>query len=149
MSDNVTQGGCLLKDSKDCPQSRGKLFNISTSTTFHDQGIFALGTEINLPDYTGEFENGHYGLERLGIGSGEADGATLDDQVVAGIATKDFYLGYLGVTSSPTNFSTFNDPKTSFLASLKNQGHIPSLTFGYTAGNQYRETYTLVEGFAY
>ena len=138
ISDNKTQGGCRQSDSSQCPQSRGGLFNINASTTWHDKGIFALGAETNLPDYIGPYDNGNYGLESLGIGLPNAGGLTLKNQVVAGLATKDFYLGNLGVTSRPTIFTGFNNPQTSFLSSLKEQNRIPSLSFGYTAGNQYR-----------
>ena len=139
ISDNKTQGGCLSADSINCPQSRGGLFNINKTSSWQDRGIYALGAEINLPDYVGQYENGDYGMETLGIGLPNSDGVTLDHQVVAGLATKNFYMGNLGVTSRPTNFTGFNDPQTSFLSSLKEQKHIPSLTFGYTAGNQYRK----------
>ena len=139
ISDNNTQGGCLEKvDSDNCPQSRGGLINVNKSSTWQDQGIFALGVELNLPDYGGQFDNADYGMDSLGLGLPISDGITLNNQVVAALATKDFYLGYLGLTSRPTNFTGFNDPKTSFLSSLKEQDHIPSLSFGYTAGNQYR-----------
>lgn len=55
-----------------------------------------------------------------------------------GIATKDFYLGNFGLGPKPTNFTTFNNPQGSFLWSLRNQSLIPSLSWGYTAGNPYR-----------
>lgn len=38
----------------------------------------------------------------------------------------------------PTNFTSFNNPQPSFLWSLKNESYIPSLSWGYTAGAQYR-----------
>ncbi|KAL9130634.1 MAG: hypothetical protein Q9217_001248 [Psora testacea] len=138
ISDNQTQGGCLSGDPPTCPQSRGGLINVNASSTWQDQGIFALGVQLNLPDYINNYDNGNYGLESLGLGLPGSGGVILDNQVVAALATKDFYLGNLGVTSRPTNFTGFNDPKTSFLSSLQQQGHIPSLTFGYSAGNQYR-----------
>ena len=140
ISNNNTQGGCLPSDSPNCPQSRGALVNVNASSTWRDQGIFSLGDELNLPDYNypNNYNNGDYGLDDLGVGLPGAGGVTLKNQVVAALATKDYYLGNLGVTSRPTNFTAFDDPHTSFLSSLKNQKHIPSLTFGYSAGNQYR-----------
>ncbi|KAL9102204.1 MAG: hypothetical protein Q9163_002629 [Psora crenata] len=134
----MTQGGCLLGDPSTCPQSRGGLINVEASATWQDQGIFALGLETHLPDYNNGYDNGDYGLESLGLGLPGSGGVTLDNQVIAALATKEFYLGYLGVTPHPTNFTSFNDPQTSFLSSLQKHGHIPSLTFGYSAGNQYR-----------
>ena len=142
ISNNNTQGGCLSGDPSSCPQSRGGLVNVNASSTWQDQGIYGLGVEVNLPDYINNYDNGNYALESLGLGLPGSGGVTLDGQVVAALATKDFYLGYLGVTSRPTNFTTFDNPHTSFLSSLKERGHIPSLTFGYSAGNQYRESYS-------
>ena len=112
--------------------------NINDSTTWKEQGIFALGVELNLPDYTSGFDNGNYGMDSVGLGLPNGGGITLNNQVVGAVATKAFYLGNLGVTSRPTNFTGFNDPHTSLLSSLREENHIPSLSFGYTAGNQYR-----------
>ena len=140
VSANTTQGGCLSLDPSTCPQSRGDLVNVNQSTTWQDQGIFGLGLEVNLPDYTGPYDNGDYGLDTLGFGLAASDGVSLNNMVVAAIATKDFYLGNLGITDRPTNFSSFNDPHPSFLSSLKNQSKIPSLSFGYSAGAEYRKT---------
>lgn len=50
----------------------------------------------------------------------------------------DFFLGELGLNPRPTNFTTFNDPQTSFLSLLYEQSFIPSLSYSYTAGAQYR-----------
>ena len=133
-------------DPSTCSQSRGYLVNVNTSTTWQDQGIFELGLELNLPDYDGPYENGDYGLDTLGFGLTASDGVSLDGMVVAAIATKSFYLGNLGVTSRPTNLSSFNDPRTSFLSSLRQQNKIPSLSFGYSAGAQYRMK-TCIVGF--
>ena len=51
---------------------------------------------------------------------------------------KEFFLGILGVNPRSTNFTTFDDPVPSFLSSLKQNKMIPSLSWSYTAGNQYR-----------
>lgn len=139
VSKNDTQGGCLSGDPTNCSQSRGGLFNVNASTTWNDQGLFGLGDEINLPDYGGAFDVGDYGMDSLGVGLPGSGSVTVNNQVVAAIATKDFYLGNLGVTSRPTNFTQFDNPRTSFLSTLRNQSKIPSLTFGYSAGNQYRK----------
>ena len=138
VSQNSTQGGCLSTDPSTCPNSRGGLVNVNSSSTWQDQGIYALGDEQNLPDYTDEYDNGDYGLETLGVGQPGSGGVTLDGMVVAAIATKDWYIGNIGINQQPTNFSSFADPKPSFLKSLKQAGKIPSLAWGYTAGNQYR-----------
>jgi len=47
-------------------------------------------------------------------------------------------MGLFGLTPRSKNFTSFNDPVPSFMQSLQNQSKIPSLSWGYTAGNQYR-----------
>jgi hypothetical protein len=58
--------------------------------------------------------------------------------VVAGIATKDFYLGRLGLSPRAFNFTDFTHPQPSLLGSLVAQNLIPSASWGYTAGAYYR-----------
>ena len=58
--------------------------------------------------------------------------------MLTGIATKDFYIGSLGITSRPVNFTNFTDPFPSMLGTLWNNKQIPSLSFGYTAGAIYQ-----------
>jgi hypothetical protein len=82
-------------------------------------------------------ENGFYGRDAIGLGG--RGGPTLDDQIVGGIATEKHYLGMFGVNSQSTDFN-LNGEQPSYIASLKNQNIIPSLSFGYTAGAQYRES---------
>jgi hypothetical protein len=63
---------------------------------------------------------------------------SLSDQVVGGISTKDFFLGLFGVNPAATNFPDNTNPVSSYLSNLKAQNIIPSLSYAYTAGNQYR-----------
>ena len=44
----------------------------------------------------------------------------------------------VGLNPRPSNFTNFSNPVPSYLSSLKTQGLIPSLSWAYTAGNQYR-----------
>jgi len=70
---------------------------------------------------------------------------TLDHQIIAGIGTDNYWLGSLGLSPIPFNFSsigdsiTMEDPQPSLLSELKNQSSIPSLSWGYTAGASYRQ----------
>jgi hypothetical protein len=80
----------------DCANARGGLFNPNSSSTWLNQGLFGInengvGFEANL----GYSQPSQYGLETLGLGyvAGEANGPTLKNQTVAGIATASpFYL---------------------------------------------------------
>ncbi|KAL8900765.1 MAG: hypothetical protein Q9207_005536 [Kuettlingeria erythrocarpa] len=95
---------------------------------------FTLGLETNL-GYSG---NGRYGYDTVALGWEGSGGPSLEHQVVGGIATKEFYLGSFGLNPRPTNFTNFTDPVPTFLSTLKNRSMIPSLSWAYTAGNQYR-----------
>ena len=118
---------------------RGELFNINQSSTWVDKGIYALGSELNLPDYRGAFVMGDYGSDALGIGVPISGGIIFKSQTIGAIATPDFYLGSLGLNPYSTNFTGFDDPQVSFLSSLKESNSTPSLSYAYTAGARYRE----------
>lgn len=135
----VLEEGCTGSDGSTCADARGTLFNHNISTTWDDRGMFELGVEKNLDNYTGNFDNGNYGLDTLALGYNGSGGVSLDQQVVAGIATKDFYLGSLGLAPWPVNYST-TESSPSYLSNLKNQSKIPSLSFGYSAGAPYRKS---------
>ena len=125
-----------------CTDTRGgtPLFNQNSSTTWDGQGIYDLYFESNL-NYTGPKGStlrGRYGLDKVGLDYQGATAPTLDGQVIAGFVTDQFYLGYLGVNPQPTNFSNFDNPIPSFFQTLKTKSLIPSLSYSYTAGNQYR-----------
>lgn len=65
---------------------------------------------------------------------------TLSHQVVAGIATKDIYLGEFGLGPKPSNFSSFDNSVDGYLKNLVNSNLIPSFAYGYTAGAKYRKS---------
>lgn len=114
--DNTTRNGFIRGDSQ----------------TWDYGGIYYLMTEqdvITAP--------GMYGTDTVKIGrSGDtAHNASLADQAVAGISQTSFFLGSLGLSSAATNISGTFTP--SLLASMKNQSIIPSMSYGYTAGQSY------------
>jgi hypothetical protein len=114
---------------------RGLEFNTSASKTWKANNFYTLELESNL----GLSGNGEFGFDTVGLSWQGSGGPTLDHQVVAGIATTDFWLGTFGLTPRPTNFSNFNDPQPSFMETLKNKSMIPSLSWAYTAGAPYRK----------
>lgn len=118
-----------------CDESRGGTFNASGSTSWKTLGNYTLGLESNL----GNNHTATYGLETVGLGLSNATGSPrLSSQVVASFAANEYYVGLFGLGDQPTNFSTFDNPQPSFLASLKAQNLVPSLSWGYTAGAHYR-----------
>ncbi|KAK0735295.1 aspartic peptidase domain-containing protein, partial [Lasiosphaeria miniovina] len=122
----------------DCAVSRGNLFNLTQTSSWHDVGVYGInqngvGLEANL----GYNQTAQFGLEHLGIG---LEGPSFDNQNIGGIATPEpFYLGIFGLNNQPINFSTLgNHSSPSFLTSLKDEKKIPSLSWSYTAGAKYR-----------
>ena len=133
-----------IEPSLTCSGSRGEIFDISGSKTWSVLGNYSLGIEANL----GYTDIGDYGLDTVALGFTNAtSGPTLQGQVVAGLASYDYYTGLFGLGDQPVNFTASNDinnltgtiPHPSFLATLKNQNLIPSLSWAYTAGAIYRE----------
>ena len=129
----VETEGCTVGDNT-CINGRGLLFNPNSSSTWSQYGFFALGAEANL----GSTSSARYGNDTVGLGIQGSGGPVLANQIVAAFSTDDFYLGILGVNPASTNFSQQEQGKASYLTTLKNQNLIPSLSFGYTAGNKYR-----------
>ena len=133
----VNPQGCLASDLGNCPTLRGGFFNPNVSSSWNQNqdvanGLAPLLLESNFLNETG---NGLYGYDTIVLGSG---GPTLDQQVVASIATKQFYTGLFGLNpqSSELPETTFQIP--AYLSKLNQSNLIPSLSWSYTAGNQYR-----------
>ncbi|KAF2119497.1 aspartic peptidase domain-containing protein [Lophiotrema nucula] len=124
---------------KDCYESRGGTFNMTTSTTWDEIGFYQLWTEKNL----GLIGNGQYGYDTVGFGQPGEEGPTLKNTTVGTLVADNFWLGHFGVNAKPTNFSAFSDPSPSYMTYLFQQKYIPSLSFGYTAGAQYHFTSVL------
>lgn len=131
----ILPDGCRATDTI-CPDARGGIYNYNTSSTWSQvgEGFFELSIEQNL----GIPANGFYGRDTISLGGEGSGGPTLPDQIVGGIGIETYYVGMFGVNPKTTNFTGLEQP--SYLASLKNQNLIPSVSFGYTAGAPYRES---------
>ncbi len=117
-----------------CSNGRGLLFNPNASSTWSQYGFYALGAEQNL----GLTGSARYGNDTLGLGIQGSGGPSLPHQIVGAFSTENFYLGFFGVNPASTNFTQQQKGEASYMTTLKNQNLIPSLSFGYTAGNRYR-----------
>ena len=131
----VLPQGCAAPDPSTCAASRGELFLTNASTTWHNEGLFALEAEQHL-GYTDD--NGQFGLDTITLGLLGSGAPTETNQTVIGIANPNIYMGLLGVNPKSTNLTNFNDPQQSLMSTLKEKNVIPSLSYGYTAGAQYR-----------
>ena len=130
--------GCLESDSKQCPQQRGGLFNYNASSTWVAVDLYELPLEAESS--LGYFGNSLVGFDDTTLGRLGSRGPYLAKTVVTGIASKDFFLGQLGLTSRTVNISGYDDDYSSPLSFLFESGEIPSLSWSYTAGAPYRQT---------
>ena len=124
-----------------CVDVRGGLYSFANSSSWTNKGFFELGpNEVNL----GYNVSAEYGMDTVSLGFSNATGGpTLQGQVVAGYEKFRYYVGSFGLSNQPTNFSSLSDSHPSFLASLRSQDLIPSLSWGYTAGAHYRTIFLL------
>ena len=82
-----------------------------------------------------------YGLDTTSFGFGDTfGGPTIDKQIVT-VFAPDLYLnGLFGLNHQATNLTDFADPHPSVLTTLRSKEFIPSLSWAYTAGAQYRRS---------
>lgn len=139
----VIDQGCSVTNSNltGCPYGRGELFQSNFSSTWSVQqlgggGLYSLNTfeESSL----GLSGNAYYGFDTVNLGLPGAGLPSLTHQIVAGYATNDFWIGSLGLSPIPFNFTSLDDPQPSLVSSLRNQSLIQSLSWAYTAGAYYK-----------
>ncbi|KAL8736444.1 MAG: hypothetical protein Q9166_000236 [cf. Caloplaca sp. 2 TL-2023] len=133
----VLDVGCTENDPKNCSESRGGTFNYEDSSTWTNKSFYALGSEANL-GYTTNSDNGFYAWDNVTLITPEGANISVNHSVVAGIATKDFYLGALGLAARPVVWEDHSDSSPSLMTTLKDQSLIPTLSYGYTAGASYK-----------
>lgn len=127
-----------------CANERGYIFQSNLSTSWSTQGlqngvdgaIFSLNTYEE--SFLGLDGNASYGYDTVNLGIPGAGLPSLQKQVIAGFWTDAFFLGSLGLSPVPFNFTNLNDPQPSMLSTLYNQSLIPSRSWGYSAGAHYK-----------
>lgn len=134
---------CVDKPIANCGGSRGveifasapsSGFQVDASSTWKQLGYY----EMNHADQFGLHGISLTGYDRVGISfaGGTNDNRTLEHQPVGAYEGQDFWLGQLGLSMFEITINETEQP-VSFLWALKEQGHIPSLSFGYQAGVPY------------
>ncbi|KAK4556953.1 hypothetical protein LTR86_005934 [Recurvomyces mirabilis] len=126
--------GCPPGYVADCANSRGFLFLPNQSLTWVPNSRFNFALEDNL----GMDTNGNAGFDTEVLGWQGSGGPTVSHATVFNVASSQYWLGAFGLNPLPTNFTTFTNPQPSFMQQLLNNNTIPSLSYAYTAGNQYR-----------
>jgi hypothetical protein len=140
--------GCAQFAFKGCGSLRGvNAFNgqasqgyqYSNSTTWEQapNDPYVLSDATNI---YGDKNTGLYGSDTLALANKAtgAFGQPMKSQTVAGILTADFWLGTIGLSPAPIKYADGSSGQ-SVIAALKNQSLIPSLSYGYTAGQSYCE----------
>ncbi|KAK4503998.1 hypothetical protein PRZ48_004913 [Zasmidium cellare] len=124
-----------------CANSRGNLFSSNESTTWStsrlaNNGLYGLDTyeesELGLSG------NAYYGFDNIGLLLGSSN-AIASTELIAGIATDGYWLGSLGISPLPMNFTSLDEPISSLLENLRNTSVISSTSWAYTAGAVYRQ----------
>lgn len=83
--------------------------------------------------------NAWQGWDTVTLGWKGAGGPTVEHVVIFNVnPATPYWLGVFGLSPYPTNFTNYQNPQSSYLNALATNHTIPSMTYGYTAGNQYR-----------
>ncbi|KAI8938693.1 hypothetical protein NX059_004559 [Plenodomus lindquistii] len=129
----------LQNGSSTCGTSRGVLpfaqrpspgFQSIASSSWETIGLYELGPGRNW----GITGNGLTGFDDVHLNN-----ATLEHVPVTAYAAPGFWIGQIGLLPLPQQFSDENR-LPSLLETLKQEGHIPSLSYGYQVGAAYRDT---------
>jgi hypothetical protein len=156
---------CDLLRLPDCGPSRGvedfqakpsSGFQKTTSSTWQQAGFF----RINIGHKLGITGDADFGYDKFGLGSSASStGFQVEKLAIAAYTTTDLWVGQLGLSrlcpcrmvEKTTDFARVGEfpivmgdkepqEKTpSLLSTLKREGRIPSLSFGYQIGCPYRE----------
>lgn len=129
---NITDCG-TFRGAYDFKGVKSEGFLVNSSSTWQEIGIYGMNVRDDL-NYTA---NGLYGLDRLGLMIENSGGPVLDNQVIAGVARPQIWVGMVGLGQKPANFSEFENPQISMISALKNKNKIPSKSYRYTAGAYY------------
>ena len=133
----VLPQGCTIGDPSNCGDLRGTIFSPNSSSTWNNIGLYTLILieEVSL-GYSG---NADYGYDNLTLGFPGGGLPTLSHQIIEGYATKDFYVGSIGLSPHAINISTLDDPQPSLLGALAEQNKTLGTSWAYTAGAYHRQ----------
>lgn len=119
--------------------NKGNLFRPLSSTTWEEQGFFDLGVDYQL----GNTAYAEYGLDNLTFAN---TGVTVPSSIIgayngsAGTNTSSYFNGMFGLGITPGNFTSVS-PLSVISALVEELGAIPSHSYGYTAGANYRKSH--------
>lgn len=139
----ILDEGCVATDPKNCSVTRGGVYVYSNSSSWAKKGVYGLTSESNL-GYTQNSDAGAYGWDNVALATPDGADIMLNRSVIAGLATKDFYMGSLGLAARAIEWQDHSSDNDSFsrdslITTLQKQKLIPTLSYGYTAGASYSE----------
>ena len=128
--------GCPSQAGSNCVKTRGGTFKSESSLTWLNNSIYSNQLESKL----GIDITAYYGWDTVTLGWPDAaqPPPAVQHSVMQNYADAKYWTGMFGLNPRPTNFSTLASPQESIMGLLKNNNTIPSLSWSYTAGNQYR-----------
>jgi hypothetical protein len=153
----VLQQGCPTSSAPaNCPSLRGNIFNPAQSKDISWEQQQAPGgdlyfylpfdSENTLPNFTDSTIAGEVGFDVLNLDwSGNhspKSSDTIKNQTIAAYASSIPWLGLLGISGRPSHIFNQSSSESSPLQALQNNGDVPSLHWGYTAGKSYAGTST-------
>jgi len=107
------------------------------SSSWKLYGIYNLNLPTNANYLPDSQPNASYGLDTVGLGADSSASPQITSQLVAGITTEGFFMGTFGLSTAPTSLGS--DRIDTFLTVFNTYNNTPSLSYGYTAGAQYRK----------
>lgn len=122
-------------EGENCARDRGVTYKRNVSSTWDEYGSYELN--LFLQERLGMDGDAVYGYDTIELGWTGDNMPALPSQVVAGLISKDFYLGSLALNPRPMNFTDYNNPIPSLLQTLRTNvtTPIPSTSWSYTAGS--------------
>lgn len=139
----VLEEGCPDQDPRDCASLRGNLFNssdlystswrkvVETEQEKYVEVVFEAAKPTLPEKVVGEMGTTFLDIEGMNQGP-------LQNQLVAGIAAKEPFIGFLGLSAwarAPVNDTEYEAPLWGF----RNRSTMTSLSWGYTAGARYND----------
>lgn len=143
----VSSAGCIAgTDPTDCFTRRGgEAFNGNppqgfmgnASSTWNQIGLYGVNQESNL----GISGTAEFGTDVVSLNGGNSSGGvSLPSQIVGSVPDKAYFLGAVGLSARPSQFSSGANSKKSLIENLYDAKLIPSVSFGYTAGAYYGDS---------
>ncbi|KAF7195187.1 hypothetical protein HII31_03393 [Pseudocercospora fuligena] len=142
----IAQESCTEEnpDLWDCEEQRGDVFSANESSTWSTSQV-SNGSYYNLnpviESMLGLNANASYGLDTVTLGTANGVLPALPNQLVARIASNDFWVGVIGLSPLRLNTTGFDDPVRTLMGTLSDPDDrkIPSTTWAYTAGAFYKD----------